>query len=85
MEVPTVQFDDRVMNVPVIIQITQVTKSAKIPQIQHIGKVVDVHVVKQRQVPQVQTLSMTVEVPTVQFSDRVMEATSGSFRRKLWR
>ena len=93
VEVPTVQFTDRVMNVPVIMQITLVTKPVKIPQIQHTSKVVDVPVVKQRQVPQIQTPRMTVEVPTVQFTDRVMEAPVvmqmrhplHSFRRKLWR
>ena len=93
LEVPTVQLTDRVMNVPVIMQITLVTKQVKIPQTVHIDKGVNMPVVKQRQVPQIQTPRLTVEVPAARFTDRVMTVPVimqmrhplHSFRGKLWR
>ena len=54
--------------------INQVTKYAKIPQIQYIDKVVDMRVMLQRQVLQIQGVLKTEEDPTAQFIDRVVEA-----------
>ena len=46
-------------------------KTVAVPQVQHIGKIVDVPIVMQRQVPTIQTVQKT-EVPQVQF-DRVVD------------
>ena len=47
-------------------------KTAEIPRVQHIHRIVDVPVVMQRQVPTIQTDRKTVEVHQSQQTDRVV-------------
>ena len=49
------------------------TASGPRPQLQFIGRVVDIPVVHHRQVPTVQTLQKTVGIPQVQFLDNVVD------------
>jgi len=60
VEVPQVQYIDRVVDVPVVKQrqvpsVQKVQKTVEVPQVQYIVKVVDVPVVKRRQVPSVRS------------------------------
>merc|ERR1711916_268845 len=72
VEIPQIQYIDKVVDVPVVMQrqlptIQKVQKTVEVPQIQYIDKIVDVPVVMQRQVPTIQTVQKTVEVPQVQY------------------
>ena len=87
--VPTAHSVDRVVNVPVILQITQlpavmfnqVTKHVETPQIHFYDQGVGVPLAIQRQVPRIQMVSKTVEVLS-QFTlfRRKMMRRSSSFR-----
>merc|ERR1711916_74501 len=68
VEVPQLQFIDKVVDIPVEAQrqipmVQTVQKTIEIPQLQYIDKVVDVPVVQVVQVPQVQVVEKTVEIP----------------------
>ena len=66
MEVPPAKFVGTAVDVPVVVQINQVTKRVEFPQTYYIDKSVDAPVVVQRQVPQFQTVLKTGKVPQVQ-------------------
>ena len=51
----------------------KVLKTVEVLQVQYIGKINDVSVVRQGQVPTIRTVQRTVEVPQVQFHDRVAD------------
>ena len=72
MEVPPAQFVGTVVDVPVILQINQVTKRVEIARTLYVDKVVDKRVVMARQVSQFQTELNTVEVPLAHFVGRVV-------------
>merc|ERR1711881_625512 len=78
VDVPQVQYVDKVVPVPVqkqrqVPMIQTVQKTVQVPQVQYIDKIVDVPVVKQRQVPMIQKVQRTEEVPQVQYVDRVVD------------
>ena len=52
---------------------TKVLKNVEDPQVQYIGKIGDVSVVRQGQVPTIRTVQKTVEVPQVQFFDPAVD------------
>ena len=71
VEVPQVQFIDKAVDVPVVIQrqvptVQKMQKTAEVPQVQFIDKVVDVPVIMQRQFPAVQVAKKTVKDPQTQ-------------------
>ena len=73
VEVPQIQFLDRVVDVPLVMQqqvpmIQKVQKTVEISQVQFIDRVVDVPVVMQRQVLTIQKVQKTVQVPQVQWT-----------------
>ena len=61
VEVPQVQYIDKVVDVQ---------KTVKVPQVQFLDKVVDIPNVRQRQVPTIQRLQKKVEASQVQFIDQ---------------
>ena len=71
VETPQLQFIDRFVAVPVVLQ-----RRVPTPQVQYNDKVVNVPVVMQRPVPTFQTVQNNVEMPKVQFSDRVVDNAS---------
>merc|ERR1712064_129760 len=71
VEVPQLQFIDRVVDIPVVQQrqvptVQTVQQTIEIPQMQYIDKVVDVPVVQVMQVPQLQVVEKIVEIPEIQ-------------------
>ena len=71
VEVPQVQFIDKAMDVPVVMQrqvptVQKVQKTAEVPQVQFIDKVVDAPVIMKRQVPAIQVAQKTVKDPQTQ-------------------
>ena len=56
VEIPQVQFLDKVVDIPVVVQrqvpmVQKVQKTLEVPQLQIIDKVVDIPVVAQREIP----------------------------------
>ena len=75
--VPQVQYNDKVVEVPVVMQRPDpichtVQKTTEAPQC--IDKAEDMPGLMQRQIPFVQRLQKMVEVPQIQFIDKVMDA-----------
>merc|ERR1711920_602016 len=78
VEVPQVQYIDRVVDVPVVKQrqvpsIQKVQKPVTVPVIETVEKIVDVPVIKQVEIPQIQTIEKVVEIPQVQTVEKVVE------------
>merc|ERR1719284_1005822 len=78
VEVPQLQFIDKVVDIPVVAQrqipmVQTVQKTIEIPQLQYVDKVVDVPVVQVVQVPQVQVVEKTVEIPQLQIVEKIVE------------
>ena len=82
VEVPQLQYEDQVVEVPVTKQVhvplvETVQKSVEVPQVQYEDQVVHVPVQKQVHVPMVQTVQKSIEVPQVQYEDEIVEALQG--------
>ena len=76
LEVPLLQFNDKVVDIPVVVvaqvpQVHVVMKTAEIPQLQ--VKVVDVPVVLVVPVPQVRIVKKTVEDSQLQIVEKIIE------------
>merc|ERR1712012_1319198 len=70
VEVPQLQFIDKVVDIPVVAQrqipmVQTVQKTIEIPQLQYVDKVVDV--------PEVQVVEKTVEIPQLQIVEKIVE------------
>ena len=77
VEVPQVQFIDRAVDVPVVMQrqvpiVQKVQRTVEVPQARSTDKVMDVPVIMQGQVPAVQVVPKTVD-PQTQFIDGVVD------------
>ena len=82
VEVPHVQYINKVTDVPVVVQrqvptIQKVQKTVDVPQFQHIDRIMDLPVVKRHQEPTIQRVQKTVEVPQIQFIDKFVDAPVG--------
>merc|ERR1712084_55842 len=78
VEVPQVQYIDRVVDVPVVKQrhvpsVQKVQKTVEVPQVQYIDRVVDVPVVKQRHVPAIQKVQKPVTVPVIETVEKIVD------------
>lgn len=78
IEVPQLQYEDQVVEVPVTKQVhvplvETVQKSVEVPQVQYEDQVVHVPVQKQVHVPMVQTVQKSIDVPQVQYEDEIVE------------
>ena len=79
VEVPLVQFLDKVDEIPVVAQrqvpivVQTIQKTTDIPQLQCIDKVIDVPVVSVAQAPHVQIVEKTVESPQMQIAEKTAE------------
>ena len=79
VEVPLVQFLDKVDEIPVVAQrqipimVQTIQKTTDIPQLQCIDKVIDVPVVPVAQAPHVQIVEKTVESPQMQIAEKTVE------------
>ena len=79
VEVPLVQFLDKVDEIPVVAQrqipimVQTIQKTTDIPQLQCIDKVIDVPVVSVAQAPHVQIVEKTVESPQMQIAEKTVE------------
>ena len=67
------EFIDEAADAPVMSQRQEPMNQKEVPQMQYVGKIIDVPVVAQHQVPTVQAVQKAVEVPRVQFRDRVVD------------
>ena len=77
MEVPPLQFVNRVVDIPVLAQrqisMETVQKTIEISQLKHTDRVDDVPVVLVVQVPQVQVVAETVEIPQLRIVEKIDE------------
>ena len=79
VEVPLVQFLDKVDEIPVVAQrqipimVQTIQKTTDIPQLQCIDKVIDVPVVSVAQAPHVQIVEKTVESPQMEIAEKTVE------------
>merc|ERR1712083_283732 len=78
VEVPQIQYIDRVVDVPVVKQrqvpsIQKVQRTVEVPQVQYIDRVVDVPVMKQRHVPSIQKVQKPVMVPVIQTVEKIVD------------
>ena len=79
VEVPLVQFLNKVDEIPVVAQrqipivVQTIQKTTDIPQLQCIDKVIDVPVVSVAQAPHVQIVEKTVESPQMQIAEKTAE------------
>ena len=79
VEIPEtlLQFTDKVVNIPVVVQrqipivVRTVQKTTDIPQSRYNDEVVDVPVVLVTQVPQVQVVMKTIEVPQLPLTEKL--------------
>ena len=82
VEVPQVQYINKVTDVPVVVQrqmtaIHKVKKTVDVPQVQHIDRMMDLPLVKRHQEPTIQRVQKTVDVPQIQFIDKFVDAPVG--------
>ena len=73
VEVPPAKFVGTVVDVPVIMQIDQVTKRVQIRQTKYIDRVAAMLVVMQQQAPQAQTSAKIAEVPPAKFAGTAVD------------
>ena len=79
VEVPLLQFLDKVEEIPVVaerqipIVVQTIQKTTDIPQLQCIDKVIDVPVVSVAQAPHVQIVEKTAEIPLLQIVKKTVE------------
>ena len=78
VEVPQIQFIDKTLDVPVVMQrqvptVQKVQKTVEVPQTQFIDKVVDVPVHMQRRAPEDRDAQKAVACAQVQFLDKIAD------------
>ena len=75
MEVPPLQFIDKVVDTPVVAQrqiyMDRSVQTIEIPQLQHTDQVVDVPVVLVAQVPEVRVVEQTVEISQLPLAEKI--------------